>query len=129
MRTTDEFGAIASALNQMAARVSQETATLTGQNETLERAVAERTVQLERLLEAAHNSEKNRRQLLADVSHELRTPLTIIKGEADVALRGARSRAKPMSRRLSALETLRCIRPCWWKTSCLSPGTNRASCG
>jgi len=33
--------------------------------------------------------DEKRAQFLADVSHELRTPLTILRGEADVALRGA----------------------------------------
>ena len=32
--------------------------------------------------------DERRSQLLADVSHQLRTPLTILRGEADVALRG-----------------------------------------
>lgn len=32
--------------------------------------------------------DSRRAQLLADISHELRTPLTVLRGEADVALRG-----------------------------------------
>ena len=33
--------------------------------------------------------EASRGQLLADIGHQLRTPLTVLRGEADVALRGA----------------------------------------
>lgn len=33
--------------------------------------------------------EGSRGQLLADIGHQLRTPLTVLRGEADVALRGA----------------------------------------
>jgi signal transduction histidine kinase len=33
--------------------------------------------------------ESSRGQLLADIGHQLRTPLTVLRGEADVALRGA----------------------------------------
>jgi signal transduction histidine kinase len=34
--------------------------------------------------------DQTRRQLFADISHELRTPLTMIRGEAQVALRGSK---------------------------------------
>ena len=84
----DEVSQVAGVLNEMAARVDAQTKLLKSKNVELERAVAARTVELERLLEEAKTSEANRRQLLADVSHELRTPLTIIQGESDIALRG-----------------------------------------
>jgi signal transduction histidine kinase len=32
--------------------------------------------------------DESRRKLLADISHEFRTPLTVIRGEAEIALRG-----------------------------------------
>ena len=35
-----------------------------------------------------HSSDEQRAHFLADISHQLRTPLTILRGEADVALRG-----------------------------------------
>ena len=76
-----ELGQIGRIFDEMAERV-------TAQQKGLEQAVEERTEQLGRLLEQARRSEANRRRMLADVSHELRTPLTLIRGEADIALRG-----------------------------------------
>ena len=84
----DEVGHISHLINQLAADVSKHRQALERQNAMLESAVAERTEELERLLEEAHRAEVNRRRLLAEVSHELKTPLTIIHGESDVALRG-----------------------------------------
>ncbi|MDR3475054.1 MAG: HAMP domain-containing sensor histidine kinase [Devosia sp.] len=43
---------------------------------------------------ALRDIDERRSQLLADVSHQLRTPLTILRGEADVALRGKRGQAE-----------------------------------
>lgn len=84
----DELARAATVLNEMAEQVNARTKGLTDKNSQLERAVAERTQELERLLIEARDAEVNQRRLLADVSHELRTPLTIIKGESDIALRG-----------------------------------------
>jgi signal transduction histidine kinase len=47
-----------------------------------------RTVELRAANERLRDVDSRRAQFLADVSHELRTPLTILRGEADVALRG-----------------------------------------
>ena len=55
------------------------------------RAAAEMEVRLRHWEEAnsgLKDIDERRSQLLADVSHQLRTPLTILRGEADVALRG-----------------------------------------
>ncbi len=84
-----ELGAIAAALNRMADEIDARQGRLEAANEALEQAVASRTAELERLLAAIREAEGARKQLLADVSHELRTPLTIIRGEAEIALRGA----------------------------------------
>lgn len=84
----DEVGHISHLINQLAADVGDHRHALERQNARLESAVAERTQELERLLEEARQAERNRRRLLAEVSHELKTPLTIIHGESDVALRG-----------------------------------------
>ncbi|MEO1018182.1 MAG: HAMP domain-containing sensor histidine kinase [Pseudomonadota bacterium] len=84
----DELSEIGAIFDMMAERVVEKTQTLAAQNIALERAVTERTQQLERLLEEAKSAEGNRRRMLTDVSHELRTPLTVIRGEADIALRG-----------------------------------------
>ncbi|MBY6110390.1 HAMP domain-containing histidine kinase [Halomonas sp. H33-56] len=83
----DELGRISRLLNQMGADVHSQRRALERQNSALEEAVADRTGELERLLEEARRAERHRRRLLADVSHELRTPLTIIQGECDVVLR------------------------------------------
>lgn len=88
LRGRDELAEIGSTLDMMAERMAEKTQALASQNEQLERAVKDRTQQLEKLLEDAKRSEGNRRRMLTDVSHELRTPLTIIQGEADIALRG-----------------------------------------
>ena len=86
-----ELDRVAAAFNRMADNVAQREERLHASRDALEREVSERTSQLETLLETLRSAEGNRRRLLADVSHELRTPLTIIKGEADIALRGART--------------------------------------
>lgn len=86
----NELHEVALAFNGMAEEVSRRQKTLTDSNVRLEKAVSERTAELERLLAALRESDANRRRLLADVSHELRTPLTVIHGEATVALRDER---------------------------------------
>jgi signal transduction histidine kinase len=83
-----ELDGVARALNRMADEIAAREQVLELANKRLEAAVAERTADLERLLATLKDAEKARRRLLADVSHELRTPLTIIRGEADIALRG-----------------------------------------
>ncbi|WP_282606115.1 cell wall metabolism sensor histidine kinase WalK [Pelagibius sp. Alg239-R121] len=83
-----ELGRVAQAFNQMIAKVAQRQDSLSASRDALEKEVSRRTEQLQNLLKTLRVSEENRKRLLADVSHELRTPLTIIRGEADVALRG-----------------------------------------
>ena len=100
----NEIADISNVLNTMAARVEERTRRQNALRSELERAVENRTVELKRLLDEAHLSETQRRQLLADVSHELRTPLTIIRGEADIALRGG---DKPIAEYREALSRAR----------------------
>ncbi|WP_170164779.1 sensor histidine kinase [Thiocapsa rosea] len=83
-----ELEGVADALNRMADEIAAREQGLETSNKRLEKAVVERTADLERLLATLKDAEASRRRLLADVSHELRTPLTIIRGEADIALRG-----------------------------------------
>ena len=85
-----ELDRVAQAFNQMIAKVAERQDLLAASHGELEKEVSRRTAQLEKLLQTLRQTETNRKRLLADVSHELRTPLTIIRGEADVALRGAR---------------------------------------
>jgi len=54
----------------------------------LEKRVAERTFELHQLNEELKRMDNERREFLADISHELRTPITVIRGEAEVTLRG-----------------------------------------
>lgn len=83
-----ELDRVAEAFNQMTGKVAERQELLSASRDALEKEVSRRTAQLEKLLQTLRQTEANRKRLLADVSHELRTPLTIIRGEADVALRG-----------------------------------------
>lgn len=103
-RGPGELRNLALAFNRMADEVAQREHAIAGRNRDLEEAIAGRTAELERALDALQANELKRRQLLADVSHELRTPLTIIRGEADIALRGA---PKTPGAYREALETTR----------------------
>lgn len=104
MGGNDELAEIALAFDMMAARVEDNATRLANQNTELEAAVADRTAQLEDMLAQARRAEADRRRMLSDVSHELRTPLTIIKGEAEVALRGGE---KPLTEYRDALTRTR----------------------
>ena len=83
-----ELAEVARAFNAMAAKIATREKALAESNLNLEKTVASRTIELRRLLDTLRVGEENRKRLLADVSHELRTPLTVIRGEADIALRG-----------------------------------------
>lgn len=56
--------------------------------ERLEAEIDTRTTELRDANARLRAVDVRRTQFLADVSHELRTPLTVLRGEADVALRG-----------------------------------------
>ena len=83
-----EFSELGGAFNRMADELAQRERALGQSNTVLEATVAERTAELNRVLDTLREGDAKRRRLMADVSHELRTPLTIIRGEADIALRG-----------------------------------------
>ena len=99
-----EIAEIGAVVNEMAEQVEANAAAMKNKRAELEAAVESRTRQLERLLADAKQSAESRKRLMADVSHELRTPLTIIRGEADVALRGAE---KPVEEYREALTRTR----------------------
>ncbi len=103
-RGHDELADLAGTFDRMAERLAAREAALTATNAELERRVADRTMRLETLLAAARKAEADRKRLLADVSHELRTPLTVIKGEAEIALRG---KDKPLDVYKEALQRAR----------------------
>ncbi len=100
----DEISTIGMTFDLMAQRIGEKTQALASDNQHLEEVVADRTRQLERLLGEVRRVDNKRRKMMADVSHELRTPLTIIKGEADIALRGVE---KPVEIYRDALDRAR----------------------
>jgi signal transduction histidine kinase len=85
----DEFGRVAEHFNAMAAELQRHRRDADAARRRLEEAVLERTGELSAAHEALQQIDQRRRQLLADLSHELRTPATAIRGEAEIALRGA----------------------------------------
>ncbi|MFO7642523.1 MAG: HAMP domain-containing sensor histidine kinase [Candidatus Competibacteraceae bacterium] len=99
-----ELEGVAHALNRMANEIADRQAQLEAANRRLETTVSQRTNRLKQLVVTLKETEDSRKRLLADVSHELRTPLTIIRGEADIALRGA---DKPPDDYRAALEKCR----------------------
>jgi len=86
--TRDEFAYLASHFNQMAQELEVQHDKLRQGRAVLEKRVAERTFELNGLNEELKRMDNARREFLADISHELRTPITVIRGEAEVTLRG-----------------------------------------
>jgi two-component system, OmpR family, sensor kinase len=84
----DEFAALARGVDAMAAELAQHRQRDAQARRSLEQQVAVRTAELSDALAALQGAEARRRQLFADISHELRTPTTVIRGEAQVTLRG-----------------------------------------
>jgi signal transduction histidine kinase len=80
----DEVGLLAETFNRMAERLER-------WDSDMRAAVAERTRELDAAVARLDTAFRQMRQFNADASHELRTPLTVIRGEAEVALRSARS--------------------------------------
>lgn len=85
----DEFGEVARTMNAMAQALTRHGEQEATARQSLEALVQERTQALQQALHTAQLQDARRRQLFADVSHELRTPTTAIRGEAEIALRGA----------------------------------------
>lgn len=84
----DEFSYLASHFNKMAFELELQQEKLREGRAELENRVAERTFELHQLNEELKRMDTERREFLADISHELRTPITVIRGEAEVTLRG-----------------------------------------
>jgi two-component system OmpR family sensor kinase len=84
----DEFGYLAKHFNQMAQELEIQRRKLSEAHAALEHKVAERTLELNHLNGELQRLDHARRQFFADISHELRTPITVIRGEAEVTLRG-----------------------------------------
>ncbi len=90
----DELANLAASFNWMVAELERRRAELDRSRSDLERKVGERTRELQQSNLSLHRIDRARRRLFADISHALRTPLTVIRGEAEVTLRGRDSRAK-----------------------------------
>jgi signal transduction histidine kinase len=85
----DEFAVLSNSFDAMAADLEAQANTITKSRDALEQTVTERTESLRSANAQLAEEADRRRRFLADVSHELRTPLTIIRGEAEVTMRGA----------------------------------------
>jgi two-component system, OmpR family, sensor kinase len=83
-----ELRSLASDFNRMAAQVHASAKTMENDRNTLQEMVEDRTLKLRELNEDLKLAVDRRVQFLADISHELRTPLAIVRGEAEVTLRG-----------------------------------------
>ena len=84
----DEFGYLAKHFNQMAQELELQQEKLREARTVLQQKVAERTLELHQLNSELRRLDQARREFFADISHELRTPITVIRGEAEVTLRG-----------------------------------------
>lgn len=89
MTGNGEFLELATSFNQMAEQLERHQRHLQNVHADLERIVSARMKELETAHATLKRQDAGRRQLLSDISHELRTPLTIIRGEAEIALRGS----------------------------------------
>ncbi len=98
-----EFQRLGERFNNMAAELARHRRDLETANRTLEDKVAERTSALRDANARLEATDAARRRLFADVSHELRTPLTIMRGEAEVTLRG---RDEPSDRYKDSLKRI-----------------------
>ena len=87
MKGDDELAEIGRAFDRMSDEIASQRAALEAANSGLEKAVAERTVELKAANAALAEEDARRRRFFAEAGHELRTPLTVIRGEAQVALR------------------------------------------
>ncbi|MDJ0944947.1 MAG: ATP-binding protein [Kiloniellales bacterium] len=88
LASADEFGELARSFNRMAGELESNKRDLEAAKADLERAVTARTAELREANAALEKADQIRRRFFADISHELRTPLTIIRGEAEIGLRG-----------------------------------------
>ena len=84
----DEFGLIAQQLQALAIKLAAAREQNEHLRQGLDDAVAAKISDVTRSHEALMRIDSRRRQFFTEVSHELRTPVTVIRGEAEIALRG-----------------------------------------
>lgn len=99
----DEHAILSRRFNAMAEQLGLQRAMILDAQGALERQVAERTEQLADANRQLIATDQQRVRLLTDISHELRTPLTALRGEAEIALRGA---SKPEAAYRETLATM-----------------------
>jgi signal transduction histidine kinase len=99
----DELAVLSRRFNEMAAQIEDQQHRLMLAKSELESQVQERTAELQQANVRLQHLDRSRLQFLADISHELRTPLTIVRGEAEVSLRGA---ARPADEYRDMLERI-----------------------
>lgn len=97
-RGRDEHAILSQRFNAMAEQLGHQRAMILNAQAELERKVAERTEQLASANSRLIATDQQRVRLLTDINHELRTPLTALRGEAEIALRGA-TKPEPEYRR------------------------------
>lgn len=84
----DELADLAVSFNWMMAEIERRRAAADRTRADLEREVQDRTSELQHSNQTLRRVDQARRRMFADISHALRTPLTVIRGEAEVTLRG-----------------------------------------
>jgi signal transduction histidine kinase len=85
-----EFQGLGETFNAMATKLSEHRKQLQDTHLRLDGMVEERTRELKISNMKLADADIKRRKLLADISHEFRTPITVIRGEAEIALRGSK---------------------------------------
>ena len=99
----DEFADLGQSFNRMAADLQTHQKALKDAHANLETLVEERTEELSRANQTLRKIDESRRGFFADISHELRTPLTIMRGEGEIALRGANKRVGDYKRSIARI--------------------------
>lgn len=84
MNRSDEIGALAEALNDMARQIRLKNQELLEAQQDLEKRVEERTKELVVAKEEAEGANKAKSEFLANMSHEIRTPMNGIIGAAQL---------------------------------------------
>jgi signal transduction histidine kinase len=86
--TSGEFSRLAEALNTMAAEMTDLCTRLRAEVTRMEKTIEDRNRELAVSNQRLAKTDVDRQKLLSNISHEFRTPLTVIRGQADIVLRG-----------------------------------------